>query len=214
MGEKLFIGICNSQKKVYSDFFWSFIRIKNRYETTICRGGHPWDVVRNNSLIYQFLKSDCDYFVKMDVDQTYPSNYFDVMVPLLKDHDVIGPMIYDRHRANDFMPLCFGEDLNEPIAHRGDPFDNKTGIMELPYLHTNCFYNREALKAVPQPCYEAHLLPTGLGRANHVDYTFMKKIVAAGFKIYINFDVVVRHIAVEPVDRSFYERWNLFRGYS
>jgi len=42
----------------------------------------------------------------------------------------------------------------------------------------------------------------------------MDKIVAAGYKIYINFDVVVKHIAEIPVTREFYETWNKGRDKS
>jgi len=171
----------------------------------VFRGTHPWDVVRNNQLINKFLESDADYFVKMDVDQTYPPDYFEVMVPLLEDYDVIGPMIYNRWIMSGFMPLCFREfDPKGKI----EPFDNGTGIMELPYLHTNCFYNRRVLEAIPPPWYEAELDPTGLKRGNHVDRAFMGKITDAGFKVYINFDMVVRHIAEVPVSREVYDTWN------
>ena len=205
---KLFIGICNSQENIPSSFFWSVARMTHICPTIMDRGTHPWDVIRNNQLIDNFLKTDCDYFVKMDVDQVYPYDYFAAMVPLLATHDIIGPMIFDRHNTFDFMPLCFETDKDEPLAKRGKPFDNKTGIMELPYLHTNCFYNRYALEAIPKPWYEAHATPDGLARANHVDYTFMSKFTAAGFKIYINFDMVVPHLAQVAVTREFHEIYN------
>lgn len=207
---KLFIGICNSQDRIPTKFFWSFLKIRAVCDVEIGRGTSPWDVIRNNQILYKFLKSDCDYFVKMDVDQVYPENYFEVMVPLLKDHDIIGPMIYDRHIQSGFMPLCFKEDTNEPFAHRGMAYDGKTGIQELPYLHTNCFYNRYVIEALKPPYYEAHLSDDGLSRANHVDYTFMRKHVKNGFKIFINFDMVVAHIAEVPIWRYNYERWNSF----
>lgn len=198
---KLFIGICNSLETVPSAFFWSFLNIIHPCPVKILRAVHPWDVVRNNILIDGFLKSDCEYFVKMDVDQMYPSDYFEIMIPLLETHDIIGPMIYDRHESSDFMPLCFDEDRS---------FDNVTGIMELPYLHTNCFFNRHVLEAIESPWYEAQISPDGLKRANHVDYTFMRKFTDKGFKIYINFDVVVEHLAQVGVSREFHERWRSY----
>jgi hypothetical protein len=144
----------------------------------------------------------------MDVDQVYPHDYLDKMLPLLETHDVIGPMIYDRHMVSDFMPLCFEENPNDPYTKRGPAFDAVTGIQQLPYLHTNCFYNRRVLEAVPPPWYEAQLSDDGLKRANHVDFTFMRKITKAGFKIFINFDVVVAHIASVPITRAVHARWN------
>lgn len=206
--KKAFIGICNSQGYIPSGFFWSFNSIRHVCQVEAHRAGHPWDVVRNNQLIDKFLKSDCDYFVKMDVDQVYPQDYFEVMIPLLADHDIIGPMIFDRHESSGFMPLCFEEDKDNQWAKRGQPFDAKSGIMQLPYLHTNCFYNRYALEAIPPPWYQAFATSDGLERANHVDYTFMSKFTQAGFKIHINFDMVVQHIAEVPVSRQFHEVYN------
>jgi hypothetical protein len=205
---KLFMGVCNSQAYVPSNFFWSFCNIRQVCKIQAFRSTHPWDVVRNNQAIDAFLKSDCEYFVKMDVDQIYPPDYFEVMVPLLEKHDIIGPMIYDRHMQNKFMPLCFEEDKNEPVCHRGAPFDNRTGILEVEFLHTNCFFNRYAIEAVDPPWYEAYLAEDGLERRNHVDFDFMQKFRDKGFKIYVNFDMVVKHIAQIGIDREFYERWN------
>ena len=208
LNKKLGVGICNSQESVPSAFFWSYHDIKRICQTVSFRATHPWDVVRNNHLIKIFLDSGCDYFVKMDVDQIYPRDYFEVMVPLLETHDIIGPMIYDRHESSNFMPLCFKRDEGGDYAKRGKPFDNRAGIMELPYLHTNCFYNRYVLEALEPPWYEANLSEDGLSRANHVDYTFMRRFVAKGYKIHINFDVVVEHLAQVNISRSFHEKWN------
>ena len=56
---KLFIGICNTQESVPSRFFWSFLGQQAiNANITIRRGGHPWDVCRNNQLIKEFLDSD------------------------------------------------------------------------------------------------------------------------------------------------------------
>lgn len=200
--KKLFVGICNSQNVIYSDFFWSIMRLKVNSPVAFIRAIHPWDVIRNNQLIDQFLKSDFDYFVKMDVDQIYPDDYFIKMIPLVEEHKIIGPLIFDRWSAGNFLPLINWAD-KEPYDLRG-----KTGIIEVPYLHTNCFFHRKALEALAPPYYEANLSSDGLKRANHVDITFMKKFVMAGFKIYANLDVVVNHIAEVPVDRETYERWN------
>jgi len=166
------------------------------------RAVHPWDVIRNNQLIDWFLKSDCDYFVKMDTDQSYPMNYFIDMLPLVEEYKVIGPLIFDRWPAGNFLPLVNWAE--------GQVFDikGKSGIMEVPYYHTNCFFSREALEAIQPPHYEAYLNEDGLKRANHVDITFMKKFPRAGYKIYANLDVVVNHLAEVPVSRETYERWN------
>ena len=173
------------------NFFWSFINIDTPYQVCPFRSTHAWDVVRNNRIIEKFLKSDCDIMVKMDIDQEYPKNYFTKLVPLVEKYKVVGPVIKDRHKENDFIPLAF-------VFHEGEKvyaFDvsDKTGVCEVPFAHTNLFYSREVLEAIEKPWYEANLSEDGLWRKNHVDFTFLDKIKKAGYPIYIDFSIVVGH---------------------
>lgn len=204
---KTFVGICNSQEYVHSTFFWSFINmLKTECSIVPYQSGHPWDVVRNNQMIKKFLDSDCDCFVKMDVDQVYPADYFKVMLPLVEKYKVIGPLIFDRHEQNGFIPLAFenGEyGKLKPFNFTG----HTTGIVNIPYTHTNLFYHRDVLFNVDMPWYEAKLSADGLDRANHVDYQFLDKIKEVGFPIYTNMDVVVKHIAFVGIDVKFFNVW-------
>ncbi len=203
--KKIFIGVCDSQDVHNSGFFWSVIGQEDFVaQPVFARAVHPWDVIRNNQLIAWFLDSDCDYFAKMDVDQNYPRDYFKVMVPLIEEYKVIGPLIFDRPHTGNFMPL-----VNWVGCRKDNHFNikDRSGIEEVPYLHTNLFYHREVLEAIPQPWYEAEMSQDGLKRANHVDITFTKKIPKAGYKIHVNYDVVVEHIASVPISRGVYERW-------
>jgi hypothetical protein len=175
------------------------------YTMLLNRASHPWDVVRNNQLIAAFLRSDCDVFVKMDIDQKYPVDYLGVMVPLVEKYKVVGPLIYDRWQQNGFMPLLFDSIENGRLEKWHGEMN---GVQQVPYSHTNLFYAREALESVPKPWYEAYMTEDGLGRANHVDFTFLDKLKNNGYPIYINMDVVVQHIAEIGIDREFYERWH------
>ena len=201
----IFIGVCNTQSMVPAAFFWSFTAMAKPYRYLVARGGHPWDVVRNNQLIDKFLKSDADIFVKMDIDQSYPLDYLEQMVPLVEQYKVIGPVIYDRWEHNGFMPLAFDE--YEPRFIKC-PLEGKNRIVDIRYTHTNLFYAREVFEKVKNPIYRADLSDDGLNRANHVDYCVLDKIRAAGYPVYTNLDVVVKHLAEVPVDESVHERWN------
>lgn len=193
---KLFVGICNSQHHVPAEFFWSFINIKIVCQTVPFRSGHPWDVIRNNMIINKFLESDCDILAKMDIDQSYPSNYFERFIPLVEQFKVIGPLIYDRWKTYNYMPLMFSE-LTQGFMLKKMDLSDKTGIIEAPYAHTNLFYAREVLEKVLPPWYEAYATESGLDRKNHVDYTFLDKIKSAGYPIYIDLSTVVGHMKVE-----------------
>lgn len=191
---KLFLGICNSQYHVPSNFFWSFIHMKNPYPVTAYRSGHPWDVVRNNRIIAAFLKSDCDVLIKMDIDQEYPPNFLEKLVPLVQEYKVIGPLIYDRHEVNGYMPLLF-ESYNGLMLKKMD-VSELTGVVNVPFPHTNLLYHREVLEKIPAPWYEASQREDGLERSNHVDLDFISKIHKAGYDTYIDLDTVVGHMEV------------------
>lgn len=197
-GNKLFVGIANSQATVPSLFFWSLLGIKPVLPTTIKRAGQSVAAIRDNSLIYAFLESDADYFVNMDIDQTYPTDYFEVMVPLLDEYKCIGPLIFDRWHESGYMPLVFNK------ARRVVDVSKKSGIEEVPYLHNNCFFTREVLEAIDPPYCKVELTENGLDKAFHQDRWQMKKVVEAGYKIYVNYDMVVKHIVEVEIDREFY----------
>ena len=198
---KLFLGICNGQYHVPSDFFWSFIHMRNPYPVTAYRSGHPWDVVRNNRIIANFLKSDCDVLIKMDIDQEYPPNFLEKLVPLVEKYKVIGPLIYDRHKVNGYMPLLF-EEYNGLLLKKMD-ISEMSGIVKVPFPHTNLFYHREVIEKIDPPWYEAYLSYNGLVRQNHVDYTFIDKIHKAGYDITIDLDCVVGHQYIGYVGSDF-----------
>ncbi len=190
--KKLYIGICNSQEAVPSKFFWSFLNIKNVYPTVIRKADHPWDVVRHNMLIDGFLKSDCDVYVQMDIDQEYPSDYFEKMMPLVERYKIIAPVICDRWAHSGYLPLMFSEN-NFPKLRPLD-ISGKEGVIETPYAHTNFFCLKEVWEKIPPPWFEAKLRDDGLDRANHVDFDVLDKIKKAGYPIYVNLDVKVKHL--------------------
>jgi hypothetical protein len=199
--EKLFIGICNSQEDIPSGFFWSFISMKMVTPYQAFRSGHPWDAVRNNAMIAEFLKSDCTVFAKMDIDQVYPPDYFERLIPLTEKYAVVGPMIYDRWEQSQYMPLAFDKvnDYNFPISQMN--LDGLSGVVEVPFPHTNLVYRREVFEKVNPPWYQAYLSMDGLERLNHVDYTLIDKIHQAGFKVMIDLDLEVKHRMVKFIGK-------------
>jgi len=188
MSEKLFIGICNSQNQVPAEFFWSFTGMTKVCPIEIYRARHPWDIIRNNQIIDKFLKSDCTVLAKMDIDQAYPSSYIERFMSLVDKYKVIGPFIRDRASQ---VPLAFTYHDGEKLM----PMDTTmcTGIVDVPYSHTNNFYAREVWENIPAPWYEAYLTEDGLHRKNHVDFTLLDKIHLAGYKTYVDFSIEVAH---------------------
>jgi hypothetical protein len=202
---KLFIAVSNSQSHIPSDFFWTFMNMRKTCPMVIKRGTEPWDMVRNNVLIEMFLQSDCDVFTRMDVDQTYPSNYLEVMLPLVKEYKAIGPMICDRFKHNNFMPLAF-DNLD---SGRNILFDlkGKTGVVEVPCPHTNLFFAREVMENVSPPWFFHVLNDRGTGVIDHADRRLIRNIREAGYKTYLNLDVNLTHVSYQNIDREYHKTW-------
>ncbi|MHA2067055.1 MAG: hypothetical protein ACXABY_22025 [Candidatus Thorarchaeota archaeon] len=206
---RIFVGICNSQDQIPSRFVWSLMGMDwAGYSTTVYRSGHPWDVVRNNRIIHFFLESGADILAKMDIDQEFCPGYIKRLVPLVEKYKVVGPLLFDRLKRSDFMPLMFSDPDYLKLMDNHIPLGDQKGLVEIPYPHTNLLYAREVLEKIPPPWYEAYLSPDGLDRANHVDFHFLDKIHKAGYKIHIDLDTEVGHLTTQPVTREFHERWN------
>lgn len=162
-----------------------------RYPTQVFKSNHPWDVIRNNRIINDFLRSDCTVLAKMDIDQVYPPNYIERFMSLVDEYKVVGPLIKDRWEQSNFMPLAFKSYDGMELKRMN--ISKCFGVCEVPYPHTNMFYAREVLEKVKPPWYEAHQTEDGLDRSNHVDYTFIDKIHDAGYPTYIDFQTEVKH---------------------
>lgn len=204
--KKLFIGIKNSQNRVPSDFFWSFIYMDSapKCEMAVVRARHPWSPIRHNQLFRWFLDSDGDYFVEMDVDQVYPSDYLAKMVPLIDQYKAIAPLIYDRMIQNGFFPLVFEDADIDNFTLKPMDITGKHGIIEVPYCHANVFLAREVVEKLPFPPYLGDLNPNGLEKAQHADFRFNELIREAGYKLYVNLDVVAEHIVEIPMSTVVY----------
>ena len=173
---------------------------KRRFEDTD-------DLCRNNKMIKEFLKSDCDVLVKMDVDQVYPPYYFTLMVPLLEQYDIVGPKIHNKWRERDYRPLIF-ESNDFPYLAGSNPEKISGGVFEVPYPHTNLFYKKKVFDNIEPPWYSKTYNKSGTRRKNDMDFDFLDKIKDQGYKIYINTSVTVKHLVMEGVDDKLFYRWN------
>ena len=167
---------------------------------------HSYGVIRCNQAIEMFLGSDCDVFTFMDIDQKYPVDYLTVMFPLAYRYKVIGPLIYDKWRSHNFRPLMFDTNLYPHVTPPSGRAD--TGIVEKRYAHNNMFYAREVLEKISPPWYEFNLNEKGTNRKESQDFSFNEKVRKAGYKIYVNTDMVVQHLVMISVDTRLHDLWN------
>jgi hypothetical protein len=204
---KLFIAVPNSQDFVPSRFHWSWDKMDKPVDFVRERFDHSYGCVRLNQAVDKFLKSDCDTLTFMDIDQEYPRNYLRAMLHLAEKYPVIGPLIYNKWRWNNFPPLMCSENkypfMSPPILGM-----ENTGVQEVPYAHNNMFYAREVLEKIEPPWFDLNLNETGTARADSGDFRFNDKVKAAGYKIYVNTDIIVQHLVMINVDTRLHNKWN------
>ncbi|MHA2265013.1 MAG: hypothetical protein ACXAEN_21685 [Candidatus Thorarchaeota archaeon] len=185
----------NSNPWCYSDYMWSMMHNVLTYPGRVSlfrMDHHGIDAIRNNRGVKYFLESDAEVMVRMDLDQWYPEDFLITMAPLALEYKVIGPEIYDRWEHHGYKILCFSD--------KYDPWNNwidcsdATGIQSYPYTHTNNFYAREVVEAVPLPWFEAVMNEDGTDRGAHPDYDLLDRIRDAGYEIYLNHNIEVHHL--------------------
>jgi len=211
---KLFVGVCNSQPTIPSAFHWSWEAIEKPYPYKKVRFDDDDTIVRNNQMVREFLKSDCDVLVKMDIDQVYPKNYFTGMIPWIEKYKLIGPLIYNKWRKNKYPPLLFEKNTFPLIRTKRDFFKgvDENGFIKIPYAHTNLFYPREIIENINPPWYELKHSPDGCGHLINRDFSFIEKIKKNGYDTYINTQIEAGHLVEEPVDSITYMKWVGFSG--
>jgi len=199
--------VCNSQPTVPSAFHWSWEAIDKPYEYDKVRFDQTDAIKRNNRMVRDFLRSDSDILVKMDIDQVYPKDYFTVMVPLVKKYKVVGPLIFCKWEESDYIPLLCNKNTF-PIIRRKNWFKiaPESGILSVNYAHTNLFYHRSVLENIKPPWYDIKYTRDNCSLDMNIDYSFIDKILAQGFKTHINMNMVVGHLVEECIDYNAYKR--------
>jgi len=100
------------------------------------------------------------------------------------------------------LPLAFDlVNINMFPIHLMD-LTSLSGIVHVPYPHTNLIYHRDVLASIPPPWYQAYLSLDGLERLNHVDFAFINKINLAGYKVMIDLSVEVKHMVTKYVGEA------------
>jgi hypothetical protein len=125
------------------------------------------------------------------------------MVPWVDTYGVIGPLILDRNPDTGHMPLAFNShDVTRIMSDqiRWDVLEQKKPI-QVPYTHTNNFYDKRVLAQVPPPWYEAVTDEDGTNRGNHVDYDFLDKVKKVS-QVWLHCGVVVNHLFQKGVTRE------------
>jgi len=152
------------------------------------KGIFPLDAARNHC-VEKFLQSNCDYLLWIDDDIVPPLNTIERF--LAADKDIIGAVCFAMKYENDLgftypVTLRYNED-RKYIAYYGK------GVEEVDATGGACvMFRRKVYEAIEHP-YAFQYYRNGT-LALTCDFDIFQKAQKAGFKIYIDFDIVCDHI--------------------
>lgn len=199
---KLAIGLPIFDVMVHTQFMLSFLALDRPEMCHVVFPKTPFhkrDIyeVRNN-LCQQAIDLGCTHIVMMDTDQVYHDE--DLLMRLL-DHnkDIVCGKVHRRYPP--FEPI-----LNVGHKHVPDEIIEKGGLIEVDATGTGCMMIRlDILKDIPKPWFE--LSVNDEGREIGEDIGFCYKAGEAGYKIYVDCDVEIGHLALVQVNSSLYNLW-------
>jgi len=148
----------------------------------------PHDSARN-LIIEAFLTSECSHLFMLDT-QTVPVAYFlDVM--LAHNVDMVSAI------AQVIQPDGVGKLHLIPVAHRlidGQPMPFwARGLQECFWTTCACtLVKREVIKSLELPAFSFGYNEYG-ERVSAEDYRFCQRVLEAGFKIHVDFDLLCSH---------------------
>ena len=206
---KLGLGMPHTDRYYMVEFVHSFFLLERNIDLTylvpsLCG---PTDVLRNH-LVRAASSQKCTHLWMADTDQIYPQN---TLTRLLErsiegDLDAVTAKVHRRYPPYD--PIMF---RGEHPAFKNVPDEEwkKGGLIEVDA--TGCgsiLYNMRVFEKIPFPWFEFKLEE---GPPLGEDIYFCVKMREAGFRIFVDCDLKVGHLATLPITEESYWAYKFAR---
>ena len=211
-GVKIGIALPLTDQWVYTQFFFSFVKVITEYMTSLVNKGRsisfdmlmpdfpgPVDIIRNH-LVEKGLLIGCTHILMMDTDQIYNEDNL-IKKMLAHEKPVLGARVHRRYPP--FDPLLMGGEIGklQPILDseiKKDGEFNKE--VKVAYTGTGCIlYNSSIfIDMIPDKWFE---FKTGdKGQSIGEDIGFCQKLGKAGIPIYVDCSIDIKHLTLMAAD--------------
>ena len=147
----------------------------------------PIDYNRN-FIVDNFLKSDCELLFMMDSDMVIDENILDMVHP---DYDVVSAVVFTCKNGMPYPILM--KSKGEAYEIMADPTDELTDYTKVGGIGTGCIYiRRSVFEKIKKPYFRFQYDDSGKITMGE-DYSFSKKIIAAGINPYVATKFIVGH---------------------
>jgi len=224
-GVKLAIAVPLTDQWVYTQFFFSFIKVITEYMSGLASRGKSLsidvlmpdfpcqiDAARNN-LVQQALLTGCTHILMMDTDQIYTT---DNMIDKLLKHDkpVVGARVHRRYPP--FDPLLLRGEVGElyqiPNEEIRDDDGNFNNELSVEYTGTGCIlYDMKIFNDMyPEKAFE---LKTGdKGQPVGEDIGFCDKLKKLEIPIVVDCSIDIKHLTLLATDWGTYKLFSKIMG--
>jgi len=199
---KLAIALPISEEKVHTQFFISFLGLDRPEDCHVIfpkTQFHMSDLGKiRTHLCEQAISLGCTHILFMDTDQVYHDTD---LIPRLLAHgkDIVGGKVHRRYPP--FEPI-----LNVDRQHVDDGIIDRGGLVEVDATGTGCLLVRiDALNNIPKPWFEMSVNDDGKPIGEDIGFCYKAKGV--GYRIYVDCDVEIGHLALIQVGDSLYQLW-------
>lgn len=217
-GTKLAIAVPLTDQWVYTQFFFSFVKVITEYMTILVNNGKPIsfdvlmpdfpcqiDAARNN-LVQQALLAGCTHILMMDTDQVYKT---DNMINKMLAHDkpVVGARVHRRYFP--FDPLMLRGNIGSleqvPDDEIRDSDGNFNSSVDVTHTGTGCvmFDMKIFNEMIPDKFFE---FKTGeQGQPIGEDIWFFDKLKKKGMPVIVDATIDVKHLTLLAADYGTYQ---------
>jgi hypothetical protein len=155
--------------------------------------GYPVDRVRNQ-ICRRFLESDAEYLLMIDDDVVPPPTVLDMA---RHRKDVVAGLCYAYTPSTGYYTVAYeppaADGERPPRLPIGDGIEGH-GLLEVELTGTACLMvHRRVLEGVDRPWFAMELDEDRLVIADSEDFSFCRKIRAAGFSVWLDSDTVCCH---------------------
>ena len=159
--------------------------------------GSPNIYMQRHTLAKEFLKTDADYYLYFDADQTPDKPQEDIEMLIEDNMDIVSPLISRKQFPH--IPTCISKERGYFLEEGKDldtieDFRKYPPVFEAKYSCGGvCLIKRKVIEAVENPFYP-QLNETG-GLLS-VDFSFYKQAREKGFSCWVDQRIGCRHIGV------------------
>jgi len=219
-GVRLGIAEPLTDNMVYSHFHFSSVRTITNYMLHLFKEdrsaaidflapNYPGqiDAIRNG-LVQHAQMFGCTHLLFMDTDQIYSDPE---MIQKLLAHDkpVVGVKIHRRYPP--FDPLLLRGDPKGGLHSVPDEEIEKGGLVEVGSTGCGCIlYDMEVFQKIKYPWFE--LTIGEFGQSIGEDVGFCEKLKAAGYKIYVDCSIDIKHLSLLAVDWGTHKLYKKLKG--